>query len=54
MNLRMESIQVKAPNRNTVNKKQTSLPEDPVDPNIINAYKEIINLASLTIAETLF
>ena len=42
----MEPIQVKVPNRNTVNKTQISPLQDPVDPNIINTYKEIINLAS--------
>ena len=46
INLPMEPIQVKVPNRNTVNKTQTSPLQDPVDPNIINTYKEIINLAS--------
>ena len=46
INLPMESIQVKVPSSKRVSKKQTSIYQDPVDPNITNTYKEIINLAS--------
>ena len=46
INLPIESIQLKAPNSNTVNKKYTALARDPIDPNITNTYKEIIDLAS--------
>jgi hypothetical protein len=44
INLPIESIQLTQPSNQSVNKKNTSAPQDPIDPTITNIYKRIIDL----------
>ena len=42
----IESIQITEPDKQTLNKKNTSVPQDPIDPSTINTYKRILELDS--------
>ncbi|MDA0848975.1 MAG: sulfotransferase, partial [Verrucomicrobia bacterium] len=44
IDLEIKSIQQTAPSNHSVNKKNTSAPQDPIDPIITNLYKNIIDL----------